>query len=70
MSFARFMATPVGRAARIVVGAVLIILGLSAGGTGGIILAIVGLLPLIAGAANVCFISPLIKAPFKGRDAR
>lgn len=67
MSFARFMATPLGRGIRIVAGAVMIIAGLVMGGGGGIALAIVGLLPLLAGVFNICAIAPLLKAPFSGK---
>jgi hypothetical protein len=69
MSFARFMAGPIGRGARILVGIVLIIIGISAGGAGGWILALVGLLPLVAGVLNICIIAPLLKAPFSGKEA-
>ncbi len=69
MSFARFMAGPLGRGLRIVAGIVLIVLGLSIGGGGGWVLAIVGLVPLLAGVLNVCLIAPVLKAPFSGRDA-
>lgn len=69
MSFARFMASPIGRGARALVGIVLIVVGLASGGTGGWILAIIGLVPLAAGVFNVCLIAPLIKAPFSGKAA-
>jgi hypothetical protein len=69
MSFARFMAGPIGRGARALVGIVLIVVGLASGGTGGWILAIVGVVPLAAGVFNVCLIAPLIKAPFSGKAA-
>ena len=62
MEFARFMAGPVGRG-------VLIAVGLAVGSTGGTVLAVVGVLPLLAGALNICVIAPLLKAPFRGRDA-
>lgn len=68
MSFARFMASPLGRGIRIVAGAVMIIAGLVMGGGGGIALAVVGLLPLLAGVFNICAIAPLLKAPFRGKD--
>ena len=68
MSFARFMASPLGRGIRIVAGAVMIIAGLVMGGGGGIALAVVGLLPLLAGVFNICAIAPLLKAPFSGKD--
>jgi hypothetical protein len=69
MSFARFMASPVGRGIRVVAGVALIIAGLAIGSAGGYVLAAVGVLPLLAGALNVCFISPLLKAPFSGKAA-
>lgn len=69
MSFARFMATPLGRGIRIAAGIVLIVAGLAIGSAGGVVLAIVGLLPLLAGALNFCAIAPLLKAPFSGKDA-
>lgn len=69
MEFARFMASPIGRGIRVVVGLLLIIIGISTGGTGGWILAIIGLLPLATGIANVCVLAPLLKAPFSGKDA-
>lgn len=69
MSFARFMASPIGRGLRVVVGLVLVVIGIVVGGGGGWVLAIVGLVPLAAGAFNVCLIAPLIKAPFSGKQA-
>ncbi|MEZ5340445.1 MAG: DUF2892 domain-containing protein [Acidimicrobiales bacterium] len=69
MSFARFMASPVGRIVRIVAGIAIIAAGLNMGGTGGTILAIVGALPLLTGIANVCVLAPILRGPFKGSDA-
>lgn len=67
MAFAQFMATPLGRGIRVVAGIVLIALGLLVvEGTGGIILAVIGLMPILAGALNICLIAPLIGAPFSG----
>jgi hypothetical protein len=45
----------------------MIVAGLVIGSTGGYILAAVGLLPLVAGVANVCVLGPLMKAPFSGK---
>lgn len=70
MQFAQFMATPVGRIGRIVAGIALIIIGLIIGGAAGWIVAIVGLVPLGAGALDVCIFAPILKAPFRGRDVR
>lgn len=67
MSFARFMAGPVGRGIRVVAGLVMIVAGLVIGSGGGYALAAVGLLPLIAGLLNVCVIAPVLKAPFSGK---
>jgi len=71
MGFAQFMASGLGRALRIVAGIALIAVGLGlVGGTGGIVLAVVGLVPLLAGAFDVCLFAPLLGAPFKGADVR
>ena len=71
MGFACFMARPVGRLLRIVAGLVLIAVGIAVvGGTLGIGLAAVGAVPILAGVFNVCLLSPLIGAPFAGKDAR
>ncbi|MGB8860077.1 MAG: DUF2892 domain-containing protein [Ilumatobacteraceae bacterium] len=69
MSFARFMAGPIGRGARVAAGLAMIIAGIAMGSTGGWILAVVGVLPLLAGALNICVIAPLLKAPFSGKAA-
>ena len=65
--FARFMNSPVGRGARLIVGAGLIGWGFSQRGTGtGIVLMAVGLVPLAAGAFNWCLISALLGGPLSG----
>lgn len=72
MSFARFMAGPIGRGVRIVVGLLLLVVGVmraTGGSAGWWALAAVGLVVFLAGALNVCGIAPLIGAPFRGRDA-
>jgi hypothetical protein len=70
MGFATFMASMIGRVIRIVAGLVLIAVGLFAmNGVGGIIVAVIGVLPLLAGVFNVCMIAPLIGAPFSGKAA-
>lgn len=71
MAFACFMATPLGRGLRIVVGLALIGWGYTLRGTTpGTVLMIVGVLPVLAGLLNLCFIAPIIGAPFSGRDAQ
>lgn len=52
-----FMNSVVGRAARVILGLVLIYVGLSVvGGTGGTILAVVGVVPILLGATGRCLI--------------
>lgn len=66
MAFVSFMSSTAGRLLRIVAGIALIVIGLAAGGTGGTILAVVGLVPLLAGIGNVCLFGPLLGADLKG----
>jgi hypothetical protein len=69
--FFRFMAGSAGRAVRIVAGLILIAVGIWAvGGIGGWILAIVGLVPLLAGALDRCVFAPLFGLPFVGPSLR
>ena len=67
MAFTTFMSSTAGRALRVAAGLALIVIGLGiVGGTGGIILAVVGLVPLGAGAANVCLFGPLLGSDLHG----
>ena len=68
MGFARFMASPLGRGTRIVLGLGLIVLGVAVGGVIGWVIAIAGLLPLSLGVINGCILAPFLKVPFKGSD--
>ena len=71
MGFARFMSSLVGRLLRIVAGIALIVVGPAVvRGTGGIILAIVGLVPLVAGISHVCVFAPLFGGPFFAKDIK
>jgi hypothetical protein len=67
--FVKFMSSTAGRVTRVAAGLVLIVVGGLIGGTGWI-LAIVGLVPLLAGVFDVCLFAPLFKAPFAGRKVR
>ena len=71
MGLIRFLASPTGRIARVAVGLVLIIGGPAVvGGAGGVILAVVGLVPLLAGLFDVCIFAPLAGLPVSGRAIR
>jgi hypothetical protein len=67
----RFLASPTGRLVRVVAGLVLIVVGIAVvGGVIGWILAIIGLVPLVAGVFDWCFFAPLFGLPFAGPNLR
>jgi Protein of unknown function (DUF2892) len=70
MGFARLMSRPYGRILRIVAGVALIGVGLYVEGIWGLILGVVGAVPLLAGVFDVCIFAPLFGAPFSGSKAR
>jgi len=71
MQVIKFLASTTGRWVRIIAGIVLILIGvLVMQNTGGIILAVIGLLPLLAGIVDVCVFAPLFGAPFSGKAIR
>lgn len=67
MAFAKFMSEPAGRIIRAVLGLVLIALGFLIGGATGVLIGIIGLVPLAAAAFNYCLIGPLVGGYFDGR---
>jgi hypothetical protein len=70
-AFVSFMASPIGRLVRIVAGVALIAWGLLAlGGTLGIVVAVVGAVPLLAGLFDFCVFAPLFGAPISGAKIR
>ncbi|MDQ7842302.1 MAG: DUF2892 domain-containing protein [Armatimonadota bacterium] len=69
--FVRFMASAAGRLVRIVAGLALMgwgLLGLR--GTAGIVVTVVGVVPLLAGLFDVCLFAPLFGGPFRGTKIR
>ncbi len=68
-TFFGFMASSAGRAARVVVGLVLIVLGMVLGGAWWI-LAVVGVVPLLAGVFDVCLLAPLFHQPLRDTKSR
>ena len=71
MVFVKFMSSTTGRWVRIIAGIALVAIGLAVlQNTAGIILAVVGLVPLLAGLVDVCVFAPLFREPFSGQAAR
>jgi hypothetical protein len=69
--FCKFMASTNGRILRGVAGIIIIALGLFViKGTGGIIVAIVGLVPALAGIFDFCVFAPLFGCPLSGPKIR
>jgi hypothetical protein len=66
-----FLASPAGRVIRVVAGLALILIGLLVvQGTWGWVLALVGLVPLLAGLFDYCVFAPLARLPFAGKALR
>ena len=71
MALIQFLASGAGRVTRIVAGLVLIVAGLlTIGGVAGLIVALVGAVPLLAGIFDVCVFAPLFGQPFSGPAIR
>ena len=70
MPIAKFMSSPAGRLARVAAGAALIAWGYAMHSTGGTVLAIVGLVPIAAGAFDWCLLGPAFGLPLSGRGIR
>ncbi len=69
--FIKFLAATTGRLIRIIAGVGLIAWGmLGLHGTAGIIVAVVGLVPLAAGLFDFCVFAPLFGAPLGGQKIR
>jgi len=68
MQFAKWMSEPLGRILRVVAGVILIGVGLYFQGVGGLVVAVVGVVPVLAGVFNFCLIGPILGAPFRPRS--
>ncbi len=67
----KFLASKTGRIIRVLAGVALVVWGLlGLSGTAGIIVAVIGLVPLLAGLFDVCVFAPLFGNPFKGPEIR
>ncbi len=66
-----FLASTTGRFVRILAGIALIAWGLlGLGGTAGIIVAVIGAVPLLAGLFDFCLFAPLFGNPISGKEIR
>jgi hypothetical protein len=69
--FVKFMASIAGRVTRVVAGLALIFWGLMGiGGAAGMVVAIIGLVPFVAGLFDFCIFAPLFGAPLSGPRIR
>jgi hypothetical protein len=67
----KFLASTTGRILRVVAGIALVAWGLlGLGGAAGIIVAVIGAVPLLAGLFDVCVFAPLFGNPFSGPKIR
>ena len=67
----KLLVSPAGRILRVVAGAVIIVGGLSVvGGVVGAVLALVGLVPLLAGTFDLCVFAPLFGYAISGDRTR
>ena len=67
MRVVKLMNGMAGRSGRVLAGLALIIAGITIGGTGGLVLAVIGVVPLAAGASGVCLAAPLLHTPLRAR---
>ena len=70
-AFFKFIASPTGRLTRVIAGLALAAWGyFGLAGTTGIIVIVIGLVPLLAGLFDVCVFAPLFRLPFGGGELR
>ena len=69
MGFSKFMASTAGQTIRVIAGVALIVVGGILGG-GWWALAVVGLVPLAAGALDICLFNVLFGQPLSGKVVR
>ena len=67
MAFIEFLISPAGRVLRIAAGLAIVLVGFIMQGTAGVVVSIVGLVPIVTGAMNLCLIGPLFGADLRGQ---
>ena len=71
MQLIKFLASQTGRWVRIIAGIALVAVGLFVvQNTGGIVLAVIGVVPLLAGVLDFCLFAPLFGLPLSGKAIR
>lgn len=69
--FIKYMTSTAGRIVRLVAGLALIIWGLlGLGGAAGILVAVIGVVPFMAGLFDFCVFAPLFGYPLSGQKIR
>ena len=68
LKFARFKSGPLGRTIDTILGLVLIWWGSDLTSLVQDLAVIIGILALLAGVLNVCWVAPIIGIPFRGKD--
>jgi hypothetical protein len=63
--FISFMRSPTGRLLRIVLGAYLMYIGFA--GTAGMLVGVIGIIPVLAGVMNFCVLAPLFGYTLMGK---
>jgi hypothetical protein len=69
MGFSTFMASSAGRVLRVIAGTAMVVIGASLGG-GWWAFTVVGLVPLLASAFDVCIFTGLLHQPSSGKALR
>ena len=70
MAFFRFMASRPGRLVRAAVGISMIVGGFAADGPAGVAFAVMGMVPLVSAALDLCLLAPLWGLPLLGTELR
>lgn len=69
-SFVSFISSPAGRSLRVIAGLSIIAAGLAQRNPKGYAVVAAGIVPLAAGALDICVLGPLLGGSFKGQTMR
>jgi len=65
-----FLATDSGRWIRLIAGLVMVVGGVLYATTAGLVIALLGLIPIAAAAMDLCLLAPLVGKPMHGEEIR